>query len=317
MTSTIAKRACVLLPLLLIACGKGQPGTKSENPQHNSVGQGQIPIPAASPGMELQQVDYAEARKTFRTQLTRRGPSPQQFERLRAPVGAVAMPYQSGDLRLTAIVGPTANNGVKKPAVVFLHGGFAYGDSPGDSDWEMSKPYRDAGFVVMTPVLRGENGQPGNFTLYYDEVNDVLAATEAFAKLPNVDGTRIYIAGHSAGATLSILTVMTSKRFRAAASLSGMMDQSYLRQERSALVCFDISNDREIQMRSPVAYATSFKCPARLYFGNVEQLHQPNNQRTAVLARRIGLNVEVSVVPGDHSSSVPESIRRSIEFFKQ
>jgi hypothetical protein len=40
--------------------------------------------------------------------------------------------------------------------------------------WEDAKPYRDAGFVVMTPMLRGENGQAGAWSYFYDEVGVTL-----------------------------------------------------------------------------------------------------------------------------------------------
>ena len=40
----------------------------------------------------------------------------------------------------------------------------------------MAQPYRDAGYIVMIPILRGENGQPGFYTMFYDEVDDVLGA---------------------------------------------------------------------------------------------------------------------------------------------
>ncbi len=40
----------------------------------------------------------------------------------------------------------------------------------------------------MIPILRGENGQPGSYTMFYDEVDDVLAASAALASLPYSDG---------------------------------------------------------------------------------------------------------------------------------
>ena len=76
----------------------------------------------------------------------------------------------------------------------------------------------------MIPTLRGENGLPGAYSMFYNEV-DVLAAAEALAKHPGVDGTRLYVSGHSVGGTLALLAAMSSKRFRAAASFSGSPDQ--------------------------------------------------------------------------------------------
>ena len=174
-----------------------------------------------SPGLEPQHEDFARARSGFKTKLVRRGPSPQAGEPLRTPAGADEVEYRSGDLILKAFVTPDPGDGRRHPAVLFLHGGFAFG---GD-DWDMPQPYRDAGFVVMIPILRGENGQPGSYTMFYDEVDDVLAASAALASLPYTDSSRIFVSGDGAGGTLAMLAAMASDRFRAAASLSGSPDR--------------------------------------------------------------------------------------------
>ena len=89
-----------------------------------------------SPGLELQTEDYGEARKHFQTRLVQHGPAPQSGEMLRAPVGAVQVVY-SPDLQLHAWLTPDDGGGSgagrKRPAVLFLHGGFAMSDQ----DWEM------------------------------------------------------------------------------------------------------------------------------------------------------------------------------------
>ena len=155
-------------------------------------------------GPQTARQDYAEARRNFQTVLQRHGPSPQDFQPLGSPFGASRLSYQSGGLTLTAYISPPPADGVKHPAVLFLHGGFAFGDD----DWEMARPYRDAGFVVLAPVLRGENGQPGDFTLFFEEVNDVLAAAEALSQVSYVDVQHMFVAGHSAGGTLAALAAM-------------------------------------------------------------------------------------------------------------
>jgi hypothetical protein len=70
-------------------------------------------------------------------------------------------------------------------------------------------------------------------------------------------------------------------------------------------------------MRSPVAYATSFKCPARLYDGSEEPFFRDDTGRTALLAKARGLEVEVVVIPGDHQTAVPAEVKQAIEFFRQ
>jgi hypothetical protein len=55
----------------------------------------------------------------------------------------------------------------------------------------------------------------------------------------------------------------------------------------------------------------------RLYFGNSEIEFHASSQRTAMLAKQHGLNVEAISIPGDHSSAVPAAMQQSILFFQQ
>lgn len=205
---------------------------------------------------------------------------------------------------------------MKHPAVLFVHGGFAMGLE----DWDVSRPYRDAGYVVLTPLLRGENGQPGAYSFFYNEVDDVLAAADYLSKLPHVDANHLYIAGPSAGGAVVLLAAQASDRFRGAASFSASPDQVlFCQKAKNAAndVPIDIKNQKELEMRSPLAYAESFKCPARLYFGSQEPPWKLTSRRTALLAKKHGQDVEAIEVEGDHMSSVRPGIMKSIEFFKK
>jgi dienelactone hydrolase len=138
--------------------------------------------------------------------------------------------------------------------------------------------------------------------------------------LPYVNADRLYIAGPSAGGTLVLLAAMTSKQFRAAASFSAMTDQVlFCKHSKNAVrdIPVDITDLRELQIRSPLAYATSFKCPARLYYGSQEPHLEPMSQRTALLAKARSLDVEAIQVEGDHSTSVPPAIQQTIAFFQK
>jgi dipeptidyl aminopeptidase/acylaminoacyl peptidase len=57
-------------------------------------------------------------------------------------------------------------------------------------------------FVFM-PALRGENGLPGDFSGFYDETADVLAAADVLRGQPGVDPARLFLAGHSHGSLLA------------------------------------------------------------------------------------------------------------------
>ena len=257
-------------------------------------------------------VDYAEARKSFRTRLVRTSPSPQQAGPLHTPPGARAVTYQSGELSLTAYMDLAPKDGKKHPAVLFCHGGFAFGDD----DWSMPQLFRDAGFVVMVPILRGENGQPGNYSTMYDEVDDVLAAAETLAHLPEVDADRVYVSGHSVGGTLALLAAMTTTRFRAAASLSATVDQRQFVRSQPDLVAYDSTAPHEIEMRSPLAFATSLHCQTRISYGEAEEWTARPSKALARFAEAKHLDVQAVSVPGDHFSSVPAEIRAAIAFFE-
>lgn len=274
------------------------------------------PPPSLEPEIAVQADDYAKVRKTFRTKLAHRGASPHKERMIEPPVGVTAVQFPSGDLRLKAWINvPEAKDSVKRPAVVFLHGEFGFGKA----DWDMTKPYRDAGYVVMAPMLRGENGQAGVYTLFYDEVDDVLAAGKYLSKQPYVDNHRLYVSSHSVGGTLALLASEASNRFRGAASFSASPDQilycRYGIEKKS--IPFDTTQARELEVRSPLAYAKSFKCPARLYYATKEKHFEKTTQRTAAVAKEKGLDVAATAVEGDHLSAVPKAMKLSIALFEK
>jgi dipeptidyl aminopeptidase/acylaminoacyl peptidase len=227
------------------------------------------------------------------------------------PAGVTVVEYRSGELRLKAWLNRPLEGDRRQPAVLFLHGGFAFDRE----DWDLSQPFRTAGFVVMTPMLRGENGQPGAFSLWYDEVDDVLAAADFLSKQPYVDSSRLFIVGSSAGGTLCLLAAQSSRLFRAAASFSASPDQALLVRHAKMELPFDKQNPRELQLRSPLAYAASFKCPARIYYATQDHFVL-TSQKTATVARDRGLEVQAVAIEGDHGSIVPPAIAQSIPFFQ-
>jgi len=266
-----------------------------------------------APEVEVQPEDYAQARSRFQTKLLRKGASPHNWPPVQPPAGVTEVEYASGELRLKAWVNRPADTSRKHPAVLFLHGGFAFNRV----SWEQAKPYRDAGFVVLTPILRAENGQPGSWSYFYDEVDDVIAAAEYLGQQSYVDASRLFVAGHSNGGTLTLLAAMASRRFRAAASFDGATYRPDFVNHPESLP-FDRHDPREIQLRSPIAYAGSFKCPARLYHSTQSlDVARLMSQRTAALARMRGLDVEAVEIEGDHVTHVPQAMAQSIAFFQR
>jgi dipeptidyl aminopeptidase/acylaminoacyl peptidase len=275
--------------------------------------------PKEVPDITIQTQDYADARKEFATKLLTKGPAPFQDHCTNSapPDGVSEVRFKSGSLELKAwISSPPKPWGQKLQAVLFLHGGFCL-----DSEhWNVAKAFRDAGFFLMMPSMRGENGQPGNYSQNYDEVDDVLSAARYLRDLPYVDSTHLYIAGHSIGASLTLLSAEASNMFRAAASYSGSPDA--VGYTRFAVytgnpVPFDFRNQRELQLRSARVYAASFKCPVRMYYGTDETHFAISNKATAEIAQSHHLDVQALEVNGGHSSALPAAIQQSIEFFHQ
>jgi poly(3-hydroxybutyrate) depolymerase len=274
------------------------------------------PPPAAADEPVLLTGDYARERSRFRTHLLSKGPAPDKYETLTAPAGADQIFYRTGygeELELIAWVSKYERTRKPKPAVLMLHGGNAMGQG----HWSLlAKPYVDAGYIVMVPSMRGENGQKGNFSGFYDEVDDVLSAAERLQHLPGVDPHRLFLAGHSVGGTLTMLAAMSSRRFRAAAPMSGNPDAFAFFARYPQDIRFDDKNPREFQMRSAICYARSFKCPMRVTHGTEEVQFAA---RIGLLAKRAhagGVKMEVGTVTGGHTSAIPGEIAQSIQFFR-
>ncbi len=281
-----------------------------------SSAQTSTPTPDYHPLVEVQHEDLGEARSHFKTNILRKGPPPTEWEDLIAPAGAAQIEYLSETLHLKAwITEPSVIGKGRHPAVLFLHSGFDLGAD----QWAAVQPFRDAGYVVMVPSLRGENGQHGVFTMYYDEVNDVISAAEYLRAQPYIDPDHLYVAGQSVGGTLAMLAAEMYRHFRAAASISGSTDQAaYIKYARLAKenAPFDLTDPKEIQLRSPLAYAASFKCPVRIYYGTDETYYAFAAPRTAEIASEHGVDAQAIAVKGGHESDYAQSVKLAINFFQ-
>lgn len=249
---------------------------------------------------------FYEERCGFETNLIKRIPAPQRYEAEVPPAGIKEVFYDSGDLKLKAWLLDKPADDDKHPAVVFAHGGFSFGGS----DLEYVQDFIDHGYILMMPILRGENGNPGNFEYFYGEVDDLLAAADYLANVSYVDSTRIFLCGHSVGGTLSILASMIPSRYRAMASFGGMPDTEYLIRQGGYPNPFDSANRKEFELRSAIYYPDSIITPLFLYVGDQEDAALLKlSDYFAKNARSIGKPCEFRAVKGDHWSSVAEAVR--------
>ena len=228
------------------------------------------------------QTPLADARKGFAT----------TFHEDRRPGPPVPSPtakqgrlvrYPSAVGPLPALLSAVPADGRRHPAIVWISGGDA--NTVDASVWNTDAPendqtarqYREAGVVTLYPSLRGGNNNPGHREGYFGEVDDVLAAADWLAAQPGIDPQRIYLGGHSTGATLVLLVAEASTRFRAVFAFGPAADPA---EHQRGNVPLDPTNEREMALRRPVAWLNSVRAPLYVFEGasgpvsNVDDLRQ-------------------------------------------
>jgi dipeptidyl aminopeptidase/acylaminoacyl peptidase len=149
----------------------------------------------------------------------------------------------------------------------------------------------------MLPSLRGSNGNPGRNECFFGEVDDIIAAAELVADRPDVDPTRVYLGGHSTGATLAVLAAASTDRFRAVFAF-GPVDDPRAYGDIGCLPA-DASGP-EAEVRTPINFVHQIRVPTFLIEGD-EMSNGPSVR--ALRAARGSAPVEQVLVPGlDHFS---------------
>jgi acetyl esterase/lipase len=249
----MSKLNLLLLALLLIPACDRKPLQR-----HSNSGPKQIPP----------QQSLLDARRGFHTNLLSH---PKQEVPLEVPPENIfrIVTYHSTVGELPAYLSVTPNDNKKRPAIIWITGGDcnSIGDvwspSPAEND-QTASAFRQAGIVMLYPSLRGGNGGPGKREGFLGEVDDVLAAAQFLSTQPAVDPQRIYLGGHSTGGTLVMLVAAASPRFRAVFSFGPVDDVAGYGQQ---YLPFDMSNPREIELRSPIQWVNSTQSPTFVFEG--------------------------------------------------
>jgi dipeptidyl aminopeptidase/acylaminoacyl peptidase len=255
---------------------------------------------------------YLESRKSYSTVLKTRGPAPQDWHSEKTPAGVTEVSYQSGDLTLKAWLARPKNPATGKlAAVVYFHGGFAFGMS----ELEDCRPFLDAGFAVMTPALRGENGNPGNFELMFGEVDDAEAAVRWLASQPDVDQKRIYTFGHSVGGGISaLLSLRADVPIRRGGSSGGLYSRDVFSGWRE-FVPFDVSIEKEKTLRLLVGNIGFMQREHIAYIGRKDSLARVVPEAESE-ARQSSAPLTIKLVGGDHFTSLAPAISAFVESLK-
>lgn len=258
---------------------------------------------------------YLERRAAFKTTLTQKGPAPQPYVDEPLPPNVREIRYPSGDLSLRGWVyaPPGADEQAPRPALVYFHGGFAFGL---DEDLTQTcAPFIDAGFVVFCPTLRGENGNPGHFELFFGEIDDAASAVRWIADQPYVDKNRVYAFGHSSGGLVaSLLTLLDDVPFRHSGSCGGLYDATLVDSLKGS-VPFNPRKREELDMRFLVGNLRWMKGKHYAFIG--KQDYGCRSAFDQLKAERDALRKQdpdkaplvLKITAGDHGTSLAPSIK--------
>lgn len=293
-----AATAVAIAALLVCACS---PSTSTSPPRAD---------PRHDAALDDDAADLATARRLHPTVLLRRAPAPERRTLPPAPTGAERVRYPSGTLELQAYFARPPGATGPRAAVVYLHGGF----SLVPSDFEHARPLLDAGMVVMTPSLRGENGNPGELELLWGELDDAVAAIDWLARQPGIDPQRIHVVGHSIGGGLAALvSLRADAEVASTTSIAGLYTPAtFVRWAASdgnrKLVRFDpaVASEGELRVLGP--QLSRMVHPHVAYIGRDDAPFVANAHALATAAARVQAPLEIREVEGDHEGCLAPAL---------
>jgi dienelactone hydrolase len=252
---------------------------------------------------------FRERRAGHVTQLRRRAPSPGKWKVEVPPSDVTELRYTSQGRELLAWYAAPAGAS-RAPALVYFHGEFSFARW----DFEQVRPFLTAGFCVLTPSLRGENGNPGDFELLHGEVEDACAAVRWLAARPEVDASRIYTLGHSVGGGLSdLLALQADLPVACTASVGGIYTPATFGRwaqdaDTADLVRFDPTDRDETELRVLGPHLAEMQRPHRAYVGLGDTSILRNARALAERAGPLAAPFTLTTVPGDHAGSLQPGI---------
>jgi len=253
---------------------------------------------------------WAARRAAHVTRLRERGPAPAKWQPQRVPDGVRELRYHSDGRELLAWYAAPPG-ATRCPALVYFHGEFSFAAW----DFEQVRPFLAAGYAVLTPSLRGENGNPGDFELLHGEVDDAIAAVRTLAAMPEVDPARIYSLGHSVGGGLSaLLSLVPDLPLAATASVGGIYStRTFLNWSRfddtRSLVRFDPNLRDEVELRVLGPNLADMRRPHHAYVGRGDEGILANARALASEASKHRAPFTLTEISGDHAQSLQPGVR--------
>lgn len=227
---------------------------------------------------------------------------------------------------------PERAGGAKAPCVLIAPAGskLVHGMRLGEGDRAEHLPYARAGFVVVAyeisgPLTGAESDEQAEaameaFRKAEAGVADARAALDyALAKIPQVDPARVYTAGHSSAATLSLLVAQEEPRVSACVAFAPATDLiKFLGPEFIGMVPPDYL--AFLKRSSPLNAASRLRRPLFLFHAEDDRVVSiAETERFAEEVRKVNPSVTfVRAERGGHyRPMVEQGIPRAIEWLKK
>lgn len=229
---------------------------------------------------------------------------------------------------------PEEQSQQKIPCVLIAPAGtrLYHGITLAEGDRPEHLPYVRAGFAVIAYELDGPLARDPSSKAWFKAVsefknaeaglNNARAALDyALAKIPQIDPSRIYTAGHSSAGTVSLLVAEREPRVRAAVAYAPASDvEKFLGETNVAALVSVIPDYREFLKRtSPYAGAKDLNCPLFLFHAEDDKVVGIAYSEDFVkeVSKHNSSVTFVRVAKGGHFNAMPnEGIPRAIEWLK-
>lgn len=187
------------------------------------------------------------------------------------------------------------------PSLLYLHGGY----SLGGGDLDDVRRFIDAGWTVLAPTYRGENGNSGDFELWVGEIQDAANAARWLAKQPGIDPSRIYAIGHSMGGGVAAMLSLEPDIPVALTASSGGLYPEQVAIGWSDIAPFNVLNRESRRLRVLHPHIMEMKREHIAYVGS--DISAFGHDVAAAVAGRATL-LRVVDMPGDHFTSLAPAL---------
>jgi acetyl esterase/lipase len=196
------------------------------------------------------------------------------------------------------------------PVVIYVHDGTTLTED----ELAHAETFRAAGFWVVVPTFRGENGNLGTHELLFGELDDLVAATYFARALPEIDASRMAIFGHGTGGMLSALASLVPQLpAQRSISSAGLRPENAFEVLRGPFA--DSAQERRLRLFGP--NVNHMQSPHLACVAEQDPAVYSEAARVLAVANEAQLPLEVLRVPGSRSASRDECETRTARYLSQ